>query len=289
MPARDNRGRPAAMARRFAEVPKGTWDQFERKLEAAGFDGDMVGLIANRADIAERMFKLTRTIPSFRAVHGRWTPLDDLIQTVRNYEGVGGEDIDRMRDRYQFAASRISITGECDEKCATPVIVRTLGTLTETYRYAVGLISKCWGESFLETYPSLLHTRDPWQRSEDLALNPSMPESRFVPNTLSIRKVCFGNTSHRTQIGDLALNPTLHSWLEVLYAASQHPEWIHWRREADAPSIPLLGVLFPAGTSPMPHDHVPVLVTGRKDAMVTLTDTAYDNRRDFYGHATVLI
>jgi len=207
--------------------------EFERVI-FDNFTAEEIRKINKYPSVVKAMREAAMRDQAFRLVHGIWTPLNDIVEIAREYEGVTGEQIDAM---LRTAADNGLIEGferESDSRpLLAPVIVRNRESIPTTFLYGRELMQKAWDGKYSEW-------GEAYAQDVDDNRVKLIPGARaFVPDELVLHIVDFGanwnrrdgvvmEEVQRTQAGKLAV-------FDALFAASQHPEWM---RQMDGEKIP---------------------------------------------------
>lgn len=219
----------------------------------------------------EAMWEVARQHDVFRLIHSMWTPLDDLIENVRGYDGVNGAKIDAAlktaRENGTMKAIEALRAEKPEDFLVAPVITVNRPTIHETLLFGRFCAQQGWGDKYTEWMEAYAIGVDEKRVELILGVRP------FVPDELAIRIVDFGanwdpkngNVLKEIQQAQAARL----AGFEVIFAMSQHPEWV---RRMDGKTVPyalaaslLLSVPYRGARSHSPyvwHDGVRVRFHG---------------------------
>lgn len=198
------------------------------------FTAEQVRKINRFPRVMEGMYEAAMRDLVFRLIHGIWTPMSDVVEIAREYEGVTGDQIDAMLKTARDNGLIEGFERESDSRpLLAPVIVRNRESVPATFLYGRELMQKAWDGKYTEWGEAYAQGVD----DDRVKLIPGA--RAFVPDELVLHIVDFGANWNRrdglilediqkAQAGQLAA-------FEALFAASQHSEWL---RQMDGKEVP---------------------------------------------------
>lgn len=208
----------------------GEFDELKRILAAILSAEDARNLIRYPAVLLV-MEQAMRAHPVFYFIHGRFTPLTEVLETVnKGYPGVTEVDIAAALEEAR-SSGRLARYEEASPKnpLLTPVVTVYRASVPETLRYARDRMVETFGDAF-----------EQWEE----AYGKGVDENRVrllegIPdhqNCVRIEVVDLGaHWNPKEGFVPKDVRSAKSATFAVIYAAAQHPEWV---RQMDGETVP---------------------------------------------------
>jgi len=218
----------------MARLSRGDEMQLFNVLQAAGYKPAEIVKLNNHREVLEAMRVAMLTHPVFHLIHEIWTPLNDIVEIARGYDGVSGDQIDFMLKTARENGLVDGFEAESPKNpLLAPVVVKNCETVPATLLFGRELMRQEWGEKYSEWEAAYA------QGVDDKRVKPVEGAPLFEPNKLTLQIVDFGanwNPLDGTVLKDVqAAQAGKLAGFEVIFAPSQHPEWF---RQMDGEKIP---------------------------------------------------
>lgn len=213
------------------QLTDGEVTEFKRILAQAGFDAETVRKINANQDVAAAMFATARQHHAFRLIHGRFTPLAEKLESVKNYPGVTEADIAQALEMAQDSGLLARYEAASPKNPFLDAVVTVYrGSVPETLLYARDRMKETFGED------KFYQWEDAYGKNVD---GKRVRLYKDVPNHTNCVRI---------EIVDLAANwnpkdgfvprdsrNSKSAAFSVIYAAAQNPEWV---RQMDGVKVP---------------------------------------------------
>lgn len=136
---------------RLATLGKGEWDQFDRVLSGTDLSAEEVRKLLRHPQVLADMLTAMRQHPTFRLIHGRFTPLAEKLEVVKRYPGVTEADITAALETARSSGRLARYEEASPENSLLDVVVTVYrASVPETLLYARDRMRDTFGDAFAQ-------------------------------------------------------------------------------------------------------------------------------------------
>lgn len=214
----------------LARLTRGDEMQFFLQLQEAGYTPEQILKLNQHPEVLATMRATMVEHPVFRLIHGRFTPLAEVLEAVKRYPSVTEADIALALEEAQ-RSGRLARYEEASPKnpLLTPVVTVYRATVPETLCYARDRMAEAFGDTFAQWEEAYGSGVD----ENRVRLLEGAPDHR---NCIRIEVVDLGaHWDPKNGFIPKDVRSIKSATFTVIYAAAQNPEWVRQMNGRDVP------------------------------------------------------